>query len=102
MVLEELRQGVSVNFLREKYGIRGAGTISKWAKQFGKEHLLNKVIYVKMKTELDELTRLRAENKRLKISLADKQLEIDALSSLIEVAEEKYHLGLKKNFGQKV
>jgi transposase-like protein len=59
--------------------------VSKWIKQFGREELLNTVIRVKMRSEDDKLKQLEAENKRLKIALADATLAKDVLECLILV-----------------
>lgn len=50
-----------------------------------------------MKTEQDQLKALEAENKRLKIALAEAVLARDALESLVVVANDYYHTDLKKN-----
>jgi transposase-like protein len=99
MVVEELKSGISVSALSAKYGIKGNGTVRRWAEALGYGDKLNKIVYVKMKSEGDELQRLREENRRLKISLADAVLARDMLESLVEVVNEVYHTDVKKNFG---
>ena len=59
--------GLSINQARERFGITGGATVQKWLKQFGKHHLLNKVIHVSTVQERDELSRLKSELKSLKI-----------------------------------
>jgi hypothetical protein len=73
--------------------------VSKWIKQFGRKELLNTIIRVKMRSEDDRLKQLEAENKRMKIALADATLAKDVLESLIEVVDEHYQTDVKKNFG---
>ena len=48
--------------------------ISKWMKALGFEYLKGRMIYVKTHSELDEIKRLKAENRRLKQQLADEVL----------------------------
>jgi transposase-like protein len=46
-VIESIeRDGLSINEARSRYGIKGGSTIQTWMKQYGKHHLLNKVIHV--------------------------------------------------------
>ena len=71
-VVEDIEtNGLSIEDCRRKYGIRGTSTIQGWLKNFGKDHLLNKVIRVETRDELDELKRLRSENKALKEAYAE-------------------------------
>ena len=50
-----------------------------------------------MRSEDDKLKELEAENRRLKIALADATLAKDALSTLIEIVDEHYQTDVKKN-----
>lgn len=85
-----------------RYGIKGADTINNWLREFGKSHLLNKVVRVEMKDEKDRLVELEKENQKLKIALADAYLARDCAEKVIEVASEIYQADLKKKFGEKV
>jgi hypothetical protein len=55
-----------------------------------------------MRSEDDKLKQLEAENRRLKIALADATLANDVLETLIDVVNEQYQTDVKKNFGQSV
>ena len=55
-----------------------------------------------MRSEDDKLKELEAENRRLKIALADATLAKDALDTLIEIVDEHYQTDVKKNFGQQL
>ena len=99
-VIKEIEEdGISISKVARRYGITGGGTIQKWLKQYGKNHLLNKIVRVEMKGEKDRVKELEAEIKKLKIALADKTLVSDALETLIEIVNEHYHTDVKKNFG---
>lgn len=98
-VVEELESGGSFSFLQKKYDIRGAETIQKWVKLFGKNHLLNKRIRIETMDEKSRLKELEEENKRLKMALADSIVATKMLETLISVANEEYKTDLKKNFG---
>ena len=79
------------------YGIKGGGTIQKWLKKFGKNHLLNKIVRVEMKGEKDRIKELETEIKKLKMALADSTIENKALERLIEQVNEFYKTDVKKN-----
>jgi transposase-like protein len=98
-VVEELESGGSFSFLQKKYDIRGAETIQKWVKLFGKNHLLNKRVRIETMDEKSRLKELEEENKRLKMALADSIVATKMLETLISVANEEYKTDLKKNFG---
>lgn len=75
-VMEELRDGKwkTVADAAQAYGVSAQG-VRYWMKRFGFEHLNGRIIYVKTTTEIDEIKRLKAENKRLKERLADEVLD---------------------------
>ena len=98
-VVEELESGGSFSFLQKKYDIRGAETIQKWVKLFGKNHLLNKRVRIETMDEKSRLKELEEENRRLKMALADSIVATNMLETLISVANEEYKTDLKKNFG---
>lgn len=102
-VVEEIeKKGLSINDCRLKYGISGAETIQKWLLKFGKQQLLNKVIRVETRDEIDELKRLRAENKALKEAYAELSLHHKCSEKVIEVADELFELDLKKKYEQEL
>lgn len=97
-VVEEIeKNGLSIEDCRRKYGIGGGQTIREWIKKLGKHHLLNKVVRVETREELDELKRLRAENKALKEAYAELALNHKCSEKVIEVADEMFNLDLKKS-----
>ena len=102
-VVEEIeKNGLSINDCRLKYGISGGETIQKWLQKFGKQQLLNKVIRVETRDEIDELKRLRAEYKALKEAYAELSLHHKCSEKVIEVADELFDLDLKKKYEQEL
>ena len=99
-VVQEVSNGSSISEVCRRYDIRGTATVQGWLKKYGRTELLNTVIRVKMRSEEDRVKQLEAENKRLKIALADATLAKDLLETLIEVVDEHYQTDVKKNFGQ--
>ncbi len=97
-VVKELEEeGISIGSIRRRYGIKGATTVQSWVREYGKNHLLSKIVRVEMKGEKDRVKELEAEIKKLKIALADATLEKHAMEALIEVASEHYGADIKKN-----
>ena len=102
-VVEEIEvNGLSIGECRLKYGIGGAATIQIWLRKYGKQHLLNKIIRVETREEIDELKRLRAENKALKEAYAELSLHHKCSEKVIEVADELFNLDLKKKYEQEL
>lgn len=99
MVVKEIEQGSTKDFLRKKYNIGGGQTISNWIKSFGKNHLLNKIVRIETMNEADRLKQLEEENKKLKLALADAYMAKDCLEGVIRMADKEYKMDLKKNFG---
>jgi transposase-like protein len=76
-VLRELEEGrwESRGAARRAYGISSSGMIAYWARKYGKEHLMGKVIRVEKAKELDEAQALRKRVRELEKALADAHLE---------------------------
>ena len=96
------KEGLSIEGARRRYGIGGADTIQRWIRKFGKNKLLNKVVNVSTVEERDELTRLREENKQLKIAYAELALHHKLSESVIEISDEMFGLDLKKKYAQEL
>ena len=88
-VVKEIEQeGVSVEVIRRRYGIKGGSTVQRWLKEFGKNHLLSKIVRIEMQGEQDRVKELEAEVNRLKVALADATMANDALGTLIEIVNK--------------
>jgi transposase len=99
VVREIEEEGLSWAQAQRRYGIKGGSTIRQWLINFGKNHLLTKVVRVEMKGEKDRVKELEAEIKKLKLALADATMERHALQNLLEIANEHYQADIKKNSG---
>ena len=75
-VLRELDEGrfSTPSAAARTYGIRGAGMIKYWARKYGKQHLLGKVIRVETPKEINETQVLRKRVRDLEKALADAHL----------------------------
>ena len=99
VVKEIEEEGLTISQAARRYGITGGSTIQKWLLKFGKNHLLSKIVRVEMKGEKDRVKELEAENKNLKIALADATMAKYALETLVDIVDEHYQTDVKKNLG---
>jgi transposase-like protein len=76
-VLRELEEGKFPNRSQaaKAYGIRGRGVIRYWARQYGKDHLIGKVVRVETPKEVSEVQALRQRVRELEKALADAHIE---------------------------
>ena len=89
-VMEELRDGKwkSVSGAATAYGI-SYNTVYVWMRALGFEHLKGRLIYVKTRTEIDEIKRLKEELRRLKIQLSDEILDHKIDEAALQIACSK-------------
>jgi transposase-like protein len=96
-VVSEIESGkFGINEARVLYDIKGFTTIQYWLHKFGKTHLLNKVIHIRMKDEKDKIKELEKQKQELESALAHAHLKIITLESTVKVLEEKTDEKLKK------
>jgi transposase-like protein len=74
--------------LSNRYGIKGSTTIKHWIAKSHNFDLLPKIIRVETPLDKDELASLRAENKKLKLLVADQALDLAIAQSTIEYIEK--------------
>ena len=72
----------------QAYGVKGTGTVSRWVRQFSKEHLLRKVVQVMKADEQSELKALRKRVRELERALADAHLDLKLEDAYLELACE--------------
>jgi len=68
------------------YGIRGSGAIERWARKYGKNHLVGKVIRVETPDELDEMKELRKKVRELEKALAEAHIDRRLESAYLKIA----------------
>lgn len=100
-VVSEIERGqYSIGEAKDIYELSPT-SIRSWIRQRGKNDLIRKVIKVEMKNEADKIKQLEREKRELESALAQAHLKILTLESTIEVAQERYHVDLKKSTGSK-
>lgn len=100
-VITEIEEGIySISESSRVYKV-STKSIYNWLKEFGKDHLINKIVRIEMRDESDRIRELEKEKKKLESALAQAQLKIITLESTIESAEELYKVDFKKKSGTK-
>ena len=99
VVKEVENEIISKEEARRKYGIGGKTTVLSWCRKYGrKDYAYMKKKHKGKTISTDEKDKRIAD---LEAQLAQQQLAVDALESLIEVANEMYGTDLKKKVGLK-
>ena len=89
-VVREIEQGrfESPGAAKRAYGVRGQGTVERWIRKFGKDHLLGKVVRIMKADEQTELQVLRKQVRELKNALADAHLDVKLEQAYVKLACE--------------
>ena len=98
VVKEYEKGGVSLLFLKKKYGISGNSTITKWIKKYTS---VSKAVSYHLADDLAMAVQDQLEKEELLRQLEASRLKIVALEAVIEVSSELTGIDLKKKFGQK-
>jgi transposase-like protein len=87
-VVRELEQGRfdTATAAGRAYGVNGKGTVTKWVRQFGKDHLLGKLVHVMKADEQTEVKALRKRVKELERALADAHLDLKLEEAYVKLA----------------
>ncbi len=94
-VVREVERGeMSVSAVGRKYNIGGTSTVMRWVRQLGSGRY-GKVIRVEKADEIDELSRIRKELRRVKEALADAHVELALEKGYLEVACEELGQGVE-------
>jgi transposase-like protein len=101
-VVEEIEKGkFTIGEAMRIYDITGSDTINQWLKKLGREHLLNRVIRIEMKDEKDKLKELERQKRELESALAQAHLKILSLETMIDIAEDRLGIEIKKKLDTK-
>jgi transposase len=101
-VIREIDSGrLGLEVTRRKYGIGGHSTIQRWHSRYSKTARNSRSIKM-ISTEQEYRDHEQQDRIRdLEHALADAHLQIRALDTLIDLAEETYKIPLRKNSGAK-
>jgi len=90
-VVRAIEEGAvgSITQARAKYGIGGATTVGRWVREYGKNHLIGKVIRVETADEKSELKKLKQRVKVLEKTLCDSTIDLAIERAYIDILAEK-------------
>lgn len=98
-VVKQVLDGIiSKEEAKRRYGIRGSSAVLNWIRNF--EFTQNSNME-KIKKSGKSLEELEAENLRLKQELEMEQLRSRALNVMIDIAEDKFKIPIRKKSGAK-
>lgn len=98
-VVKEVLDGIiTKEEAKRRYGIRGNSAVLNWIRNF--EFTLNPTME-KIKKTGKSLEELEAENLRLKQELEMEQLRSRALNVMIDIAEDRFKIPIRKKSGAK-
>jgi len=99
-VISEIEQGkLTVGQAQRLYDIGGVQTIHRWLRNYGKAHLLNTVIHVRMADEVSTLKELERQKRTLESALAQAHVENIHLRALVKAYAEHTSSATKKKSG---
>ena len=103
-VVNELETGKlsTVSGAMELYGIRGSETVKKWLQNYGKNHLLNKVVTVQTADEKSEIKKYKTDIRKLKEALADAHLDLRIEQEYFKMACEVGNIEYPAKFKKKL
>ncbi len=87
-VIRELESGKfsSPGEAGKAYGVKGIHTVGKWARKYGKNHLISKVIRVMNADEQEEVKVLRKRMRDLERALATAHLDLKLNDAYLQIA----------------
>jgi len=87
-VVRDLEQGRYENATAagQAYGVTGRGTVARWVRSFGKDHLLGKLVRVMKADEEAEVKMLHKRVRELERALADAHLDLKLEAAYVKLA----------------
>lgn len=106
---ENLKKEIVSLIERGKLNVTGASVeygvcrtnIYKWIYKYSKHLKKGDILMVKKKDQEEKKQELEKRVAELERALGRKQMEVEYLNKLIEIASEKEKIDIKKNFGMK-
>jgi len=101
IVNEVLNGLISKAEARRRYGIKGKSAILSWMRNFELSKSCSDMPRKKQETLPKSKEELEAENLRLKQELEIEQLRSKALNVMIDIAEDRFKIPIRKKSGAK-
>ena len=103
-VVAELESGVldSVAAARERYDIRGGGTVEGWLKKYGRDHLRRRIVRVESPKDRDQIKALKKRIRELEKALADTQVKSVLSEAYYQIVCEEHGVEDPEAFKKKL
>jgi transposase-like protein len=99
--VQELESGqTKIADLCRQYDINRS-SLYKWLNKYGNMATKKERLIIETESDTRQLIALKKQIAELKMMLAEKQIQIDFKDKMIEIAEEMYHVDIKKKFETK-
>lgn len=99
-VVNEVLNGlISKDEARRRYGIKGKSAVLNWMRKFDVSKSVNMTAKRKLGKSGKTVEELEAENQRLKQELDIEQLRTRALNVMIDIAEDRFKIPIRKKSG---
>ena len=99
-VREIEQKATTISEISRVYQVR-YNNVSKWVEKYSGSYKKGVRLIVEMESETKKMLILQARIAELERIVGQKQLTIDFQSKMIELAEEAYHVDIKKKFESK-
>ncbi len=102
-IVQEVISGkLSKESAQRKYGIKGNSAITNWMRSFGIKEPLKVKVYMEEEHQNDQTNEgLSARVKELEEALKWAELKSEAYSKMIDIAEEKFSVKIRKKLSTK-
>lgn len=100
-VKELIEKQITVTQLHKLYGVTRTA-VYKWLYRYSADHERKSTLVVQMESESYRTQRLQQRIAELERTIGQKQLEIDFLNKLFELASNEIGYDVKKNFSLKL
>jgi len=106
IVKEYLETNKSIRELSENYGFGSGGTIYNWIRKFdisipNDKEIHKQTIMLKESNKSKQEVELESKLKKLESELAYERLRTEALNTMIDIAEDKFEISIRKKSGTK-
>jgi len=103
---EYLTTSISVKELQREYGFTGAGTLYQWIRKFdlsypSETELKANDVMKKERSKTSHEQELEAKVRELEKQLEYQKLKARAYEKMVEIAERKFSISIRKKFGSK-
>lgn len=96
-VVREYEAGASVTALKQKYAIKGAGTVQRWIDKYSSQGLRHRLMIIQSPEEQNQVKSLQSRIQQLEQLVAQLSLDKLMLESSLAVLEREAGLERKKN-----